>query len=317
MVNALTTDQLTRSFPHGGGIRDVSLCVPAGSIYGFLGPNGAGKTTTIRLLLGLLQPERGEIRIFGEHASRHSRAKLAALVESPSLYGHLSGRDNLEVTRRLLGVGRANIDHVLQRVGLTAAADQRAREYSLGMRQRLGLALSLLGNPKILILDEPSNGLDPGGIAQLRALLRSFVENDGLTIFMSSHLLSEVEQLASHVGVLSAGTLLFQGSMGQLRQRAQTKLRVQCDRAAAAASWLMQKFEQASLGQSEGRIQLLSHAEQASGEHVLITTSVNPALINRWLVQAGFEVSLLTVDTVSLEDLFFQLTGATDDKQQR
>jgi lantibiotic transport system ATP-binding protein len=315
MINAITTENLTRRFRHGGGIHDLALSVPAGSIYGFLGPNGAGKSTTIRLLLGLLRPERGEVRIFGETASRQSRAQVAALVESPSLYGHLSGRDNLEVTRRLLGVERSSIDEVLQRVGLQAAAEQRAREYSLGMRQRLGLALSLLGSPKILILDEPSNGLDPAGIAQLRVLLRSFVENDGLTIFMSSHLLSEVEQLASHVGVLGAGKLLFQGSMSELRLRAQARLRVRCDRAAAAITFLNQQFEQVSPFKVELIMQTLSNPEQPDCEQLLITTAVKPSVINRMLVEAGFAVNSLTVDTVSLEDLFFRLTGAINDVQ--
>jgi lantibiotic transport system ATP-binding protein len=304
MSDAISTTQLTRRFPQGGGIADLDLAVPVGSIYGFLGPNGAGKTTTIRLLLGLLRADRGEINFFAQRASRQSRAQIAALVESPSLYGHLTGRDNLEVTRRLLAVPRARIDQVLARVGLRDAADQRAREYSLGMRQRLGLALTLLGEPKILILDEPSNGLDPAGIAELRALLRSFVELDGLTIFMSSHLLSEVEQLATHVGVLGAGKLLFQGSMSALRQRATSILRVHCDRAEAATTFLLQTTSNANLSDS------LSIQPSTDSNQLLINTTIKPEVINRMLVQAGFEVSALRTDSASLEDLFFQLTGA-------
>ncbi len=305
MPFAITTDKLTRRFRQGGGVVDVDLAVPVGSIYGFLGPNGAGKTTTIRLLLGLLNAERGSIQFFDQPASRVSRAQIAALVESPSLYGHLTGRDNLEVTRRLLGISVNRIDQVLQRVGLLDAADQRAREYSLGMRQRLGLALTLLGAPRILILDEPSNGLDPSGIAELRALLRSFVDTDGMTILMSSHLLTEVELLATHVGVLSAGRMLFQGSMSALRQRAKATLRVTCNDAAAAAEYL-QSLQLADLSTEVAS----SAAAQACQDQLLINTTLGAAEINRLLVAAGFQVSALGTTATSLEDLFFELTRA-------
>jgi lantibiotic transport system ATP-binding protein len=282
--------------------------VPERCIYGFLGPNGAGKTTTIRLLLGLLKPQRGSVHFFGQATTQESRGLCAALIESPSLYGHLSGRDNLEVTRRLLGVKRQRVDDVMARVGLQDAANQKAREYSLGMRQRLGIALALLGEPRILILDEPSNGLDPAGIAELRMLLKSFVELDGLTVLMSSHLLSEVEQIATHVGVLGAGKLLFQGTMTQLRDRAASKLRIVCDRDRArdAAAHLQQYDVLITQGARGADVESLGATTELE-----LTTTLPAHVVNRMLVDAGFSVHALSNASASLEDLFFELTGAT------
>src|SRR5688572_28952888 len=201
---AIRTRGLARRFPGGFDVVDLDLNVPTGAIYGFLGPNGAGKTTTIRLLLSLLRPDAGEIALFGtplDGGRRDALRHVGALVESPSLFGHLSGRDNLEVTRRLLGAPRDRVDVVLRRVDLSDAAHRRVRDYSLGMRQRLAIALALLGEPRLLILDEPGNGLDPAGTVEMRALLRTLAD-DGVTVFVSSHLLSEMEQVATHVGVL-------------------------------------------------------------------------------------------------------------------
>lgn len=186
---AIETRALTRRFASGHGVQTLDLAVPAGSVYGFLGPNGAGKTTTIRLLLSLLHPDAGEIRLFGEPLTRQSRAPLrdvGSMVESPSLYPHLSGYENLEVTRRLLGLPAKRIDEVLHIVGLERDGHRRVRVYSLGMRQRLGIALALLGKPRLLVLDEPSNGLDPAGIIELRTLLQQMARELDITVFVSS-----------------------------------------------------------------------------------------------------------------------------------
>jgi lantibiotic transport system ATP-binding protein len=228
MSFAIQTESLTRQFSGQYGVRDLELAVPGGAIYGFVGPNGAGKTTTIRLLLNLLKPTNGAIRIFGQSLCRESLARIGALVESPSLYAHLSGRQNLEVTRILLDAPRIRIDEVLERVGLRDAGDRLVREYSLGMRQRLGLALALINRPKLLILDEPSNGLDPAGILELRQTMKSLSENDSVAIFVSSHLLSEVELIATHVGVIHEGRMCFQGSLDALKQSAISLLQIQC-----------------------------------------------------------------------------------------
>ena len=297
MTLAIRTQHLSRRFPGGHGVHDLALNVPSGAIYGFLGPNGAGKTTTIRLLLDLLRPDAGSIELFGQPLSRKKREALAlvgALVESPSLYGHLSGRENLEITRRLIDAPRTRIDESLARVDLRADADRRVRDYSLGMRQRLAIALALLGRPKLLILDEPGNGLDPAGILDLRLLLRTLTIEEGLTVFVSSHQLGEVEQIASHVGVLQAGRLRFEGRLEDLRARAQPRLLLACDPPRRALELLIAAGEQVVL-QEDGLLAV--HLDRR-----------NEAQINQWLVGHGIEVSYLARATVSLESLFFDLT---------
>jgi len=297
MSYAIQTFDLQRRFAGGFGVHSLNLHVPEGSVYGFLGPNGAGKTTTVRLLLGLLHPDRGRVELFGRRLSRDDRAVLArvgALVESPSLYPHLSGRQNLEVTRRLLDLPRPRIDEVLELTGLREAADRRVREYSLGMRQRLALASSLLPSPGLLILDEPGNGLDPAGILDMRRLLRELARQ-GITVFVSSHLLSEVELIAGYVGVLQAGRLCFEGPLEELRARARPRLQIRCDDPAQAAEALRRMGERISEVDAEGlKVHLGPRSEQE---------------INRLLVGCRIGVSHLAKEAVSLESLFFALTG--------
>ena len=292
---AIRTRGLSRLFPGGHGVRGLDLDVPAGSIYGFLGPNGAGKTTSIRLLLGLLHADAGSIELFGQalDGRREALRQIGALVESPSLYGHLSGRDNLEVSRRLLGAPTARIDWVLERVDLAGAADRRVRDYSLGMRQRLAIGLALLGNPRLLVLDEPSNGLDPAGIVDLRRLMRSFAD-EGITVFVSSHLLAEVEQIATHVGVLHAGRLRFQGHLGALRGRVRPRLRLRCEPTLRAAELLQRMGESPHL--------------EIDGSIVVELVRRDEAELNRALVEHGIAVSQLQREQPSLETLFFDLT---------
>lgn len=293
---AIQTSNLSKRFPGGSGVRSLCLNVPLGSVYGFLGPNGAGKTTTVRMLLDLLRPDEGQISLLGAPLSRQQReplAKVGALVESPSLYPHLTGRQNLEVTRRLLNLPAARIDVVLDQVGLRACAERRVREYSLGMRQRLALALSLLPAPRLLILDEPTNGLDPAGIVDMRRLLRDLAAQ-GVTVFVSSHLLSEIELVANHVGVLQAGQLRFEGTLEQLRARSRPKLQIRCDDPVQAAYTLAQAGERVSEIDAEGlKVHLQSRSEQD---------------INRLLVSQRIGVSHLARETASLESLFFALT---------
>ncbi|KGM57544.1 bacitracin ABC transporter ATP-binding protein [Lysobacter arseniciresistens ZS79] len=297
MTLAIQTTHLRRGFPGGQGVFDLNLAVPAGIVYGFLGPNGAGKTTTIRLLLGLLRPDGGVIRLHGQTLDRGNRRVLegvGALVDSPSLYPHLSGRQNLEVTRRLLGCPRARIDEVLAITGIARAAARRVREYSLGMRQRLAIALALLGRPRLLILDEPANGLDPAGILDMRRLLRRLAVEHGICVFVSSHQLGEVEQVASHVGVLHGGRLRFQGSIAELHARYSPVVRLHCDDPARAVAVLqaagedVNHVEPGALG-----VRLRARAE---------------AELNRMLVEAGIAVSHLALQRPSLESLFFELT---------
>lgn len=299
--NAIETRTLTKRFPGGHGVHGLDLTVPAGAIYGFLGPNGAGKTTTIRLLLSLLRPDAGTVALCGEPVTPLARAGLrhvGALVESPSLYPHLSGTDNLEVTRRLLALPAARIAEVLSLVELAGDAGRLVREYSLGMRQRLALALALLPEPRLLILDEPANGLDPAGIQDLRTLLRRLVAERRLTVFLSSHLLAEIELVATHVGVLREGRLQFEGTLDELRQRSRPKLRIVCSEPERAANLLIGLGEDAP--------------ERHADALVLVPRSSTPAEINRRLVEAGLAVGELSSIAPSLESLFFDLTGKAE-----
>lgn len=201
-------------------VDDLRLKVPSGSIYGFLGPNGAGKTTTLKLILGLIQAQHGEIFLFGKKLSEHRvecLRRIGSLIESPSIYGHLTAQENLRVWKPLYGCTESRIGEVLSQVGLAHTNNKKANQFSLGMKQRLAIAASLLNSPDLLILDEPTNGLDPQGIIEMRALLRRLNEDHGVTIIVSSHLLSEVEKLVTHLGIIHQGKLRFQGTWSELK----------------------------------------------------------------------------------------------------
>lgn len=202
-------------------LSNVHLKVPEGTIYGFLGPNGAGKTTTLRLLLGLLKNQQGDIRIFGKNISNDRLAILkdvGSLIESPSLYGHLSARENLLVWQTIYQCEKARIDEVLQLVGLSETGKKKVSKFSLGMKQRLSIGVALLHSPKLLVLDEPTNGLDPQGIIEMRELLRNLNRQEKITIVVSSHLLSEIEKLVTHLGIIYKGELQFQGTLDDLKK---------------------------------------------------------------------------------------------------
>ena len=215
--HAVVTLGLTKRFDKRLAVDGLDLRIPAGSITGFVGPNGAGKTTTIRMLLGLIRPSAGRGTVLG-HPLGHSRAylpRVGALIEGPTFYPALSGRENLMVLARLGGIQPRRIDTVLERVGLGSRGLDPFRTYSLGMRQRLGIGAALLPGPELLVLDEPTNGLDPHGIAEIRAMLRSFAD-DGMTVFVSSHLLAEIQQICEHLVVIETGRLIFQGGVKEL-----------------------------------------------------------------------------------------------------
>ncbi|MCX6269695.1 MAG: ATP-binding cassette domain-containing protein [Bacteroidetes bacterium] len=215
----IQTNQLNFSFGRRAVLHDISLRVPEKCIYGFLGPNGAGKTTTIKCLLGLYQVTQGKVQIFGKELNKNRLEILSRtgnMVEEPSLYGHLSAWDNLDIARRLRGTPVHRIDETLHLVGLSQDSHRPARQFSSGMKQRLALGIALLSEPELLILDEPINGLDPGGIQEIRNLLQHLHQDMGVTIFISSHILSEIEKLCSHVAVIHKGKLIFQGEMEAL-----------------------------------------------------------------------------------------------------
>jgi ABC-2 type transport system ATP-binding protein len=225
----LETSGLHHRFGNHDVLSGIDLQVPAGSIYGFLGPNGAGKTTTLRLILGLLKTQRGEIRVFGK-SLQHDRIEVlknvGSMIESPSLYDHLTAAENLRVLQLVHRCPASRIAEVLEMVGLADTGKKRAREFSLGMRQRLSIAAALLHRPSLIILDEPTNGLDPSGIIEIRNLLTELNQRHGCTILVSSHLLSEIDRVATHVGILGKGRLLFQGTIDELRRCRQEVLSV-------------------------------------------------------------------------------------------
>ena len=219
----VTTEQLTKKYKSFVAVDNVSLHIRKGSIYGFLGPNGAGKSTTMKMLLGLTSPSRGTFTIDGKQfpGDRISILKeIGSFIESPSFYANLTGKENLEIIRRILGLPKSAVDDALDLVGLSEFGDRLAKKYSLGMKQRLGLAGALLGRPPILILDEPTNGLDPSGIHEIRNLIKSLPDLYDCTVLISSHMLSEIELMADDIGILNHGRLLFEGSLAELRKYA-------------------------------------------------------------------------------------------------
>ena len=223
MNNIVTTEHLTKKYKSFIAVNDVSLHIRKGSIYGFLGPNGAGKSTTMKMLLGLTAPTKGVFTIDGKQFPTDRipiLKEIGSFIESPSFYANLTGRENLDIIRRILELPKSAVDDALELVGLSEFGDRLAKKYSLGMKQRLGLAGALLGRPPILILDEPTNGLDPSGIHEIRNLIKSLPDLYDCTILISSHMLSEIELIADDIGILNHGHLLFEGSLDELRQNA-------------------------------------------------------------------------------------------------
>jgi len=237
----ISTEGLTFNFGNQTVVKSLSLQVPEGSIYGFLGPNGAGKTTTIKLLMNLLKTQQGSIRIFEKDLQSNRieiLSQIGSLIEQPAIYLHMSGKENLLNRALLLQIPEERVDEMLKLVHLTDAAHKKAGQYSLGMKQRLGIALALLPDPKLLILDEPTNGLDPNGIIEIRELLIRLVTKHQKTVFISSHLLGEIERMATHVGIINHGELLFQGSINELQTLSQPLVQIEAENTVDAANFL-------------------------------------------------------------------------------
>ena len=304
---AIETRNLRRRFGPTVAVDGVSLSVPRGCVYGFMGRNGAGKTTTLKMLLGLVRPDSGAIRIAGRDAlaDRLGAARcMGALLEAHGFYAHLSGRENLDLTRSLLGLRPTELDRVLEIVGLTPDAGRRVGGYSLGMRQRLGIARALLGSPEVLILDEPTNGLDPDGIADMRDFLRTLPARANATVLLSSHLLGEVEQVADRVGILHQGRLVLQDDLATVRAGQAPRLRLGCDDPDRARTVIL------GLGLTPG-----SDSERitfAPGADVRETART----LNRALVEAGIGVHELTPEARSLEAIYRDITTLSPLAQQ-
>jgi ABC-2 type transport system ATP-binding protein len=296
----IQTQQVDFAFGRQQILCNVNLEVPAGSIYGFLGPNGAGKTTTLRLLLGLLKKQQGQITLFGQSLQTHRIAilrRLGSLIEQPSLYLHLTGKENLEVFRLTYRVEKQRIGEVLQLVDLQDAAHKKVKNYSLGMKQRLAIAIALLHDPELLILDEPTNGLDPNGIIDTRKLIRQLNQQHGKTILVSSHLLSEVEKMATHVGIINKGKLLFQGSLSQLQQLKSQQSAIE--------------IEVSDTHKAAQVVQSLFPVKEVNGSRLVIEYESRDrlALLNKTLVQHEVDVYQLAVTQNDLENLFIQITA--------
>lgn len=288
MTDALEIRGLTKRFGKAPpAVDDLSISVPRRSVYGFLGANGAGKTTTLKLVLGLLRPDAGSISLFGDSPAK-TRSSIGSLIETPSLYDHLTGQENLDITRILLGLPRSEIARVLEVVGLTGAARRRVGGYSLGMRQRLAIARALLGSPRLLILDEPANGLDPDGIRDMRALLRQLPEAGDVTLIVSSHLLSEVELVATHVGLIHRGRLLLQAPLAELSDGDAVEVLAR-DLAAAGRV----------LAQAGMRVD-----ETANAAAPLLVRGGAPEQVARLLVESGNGVSHLARRRNALEQIY-------------
>lgn len=223
MEYIITTEKLTKKYKNFTSVNKVSLHIKKGSIYGFLGPNGAGKSTTMKMLLGLTTPTSGSFQIDGKQFPNDRLTilkRIGSFIEAPSFYANLTGRENLDIIRRILGLPQNAVEDALDLVGLSQFGDRLAKKYSLGMKQRLGLAGALLGRPPILILDEPTNGLDPSGIHEIRNLIKSLPTFYDCTVLISSHMLSEIELIADDIGILNHGRMLFEGSLDDLKQTA-------------------------------------------------------------------------------------------------
>jgi ABC-2 type transport system ATP-binding protein len=291
MELVIETESLTKRYGETTAVEALGLRVRRGEVYGFLGPNGAGKTTTLRMLLGLVRPTAGSASVLGAPAGERL-ARIGSMVEAPAFYPYLSGRDNLRVLAGHAGVARERIDVVLDEVRLLDRAGDRVSGYSLGMKQRLGVAAALLKDPELLILDEPTNGLDPAGMAEMRSLIRSLGQGER-TVVLSSHLMGEVEQISDRVGVIRSGRLVAEGTVDELR--GQTGLRVRAQPQEQALE-LLTAFE---------------GVEHVAREDGALAVTADPALaadLNRTLVSAGIAVSELTTQRSSLEDVFFALT---------
>ena len=298
-MNIVETRGLCKQYGQAMRVKQLNLSVPEGAVYGFLGPNGAGKSTTLKMVLGLARPTAGEITVFGKPVNSRNRIailkQVGSLIESPSYYGHLTGEENLRIVQTLRGAPERDIKEVLSIVRLDGQKGKQVAHYSLGMKQRLGLAAALLGFPKLLILDEPTNGLDPAGIQEMRELICSLPGQFGMTVLVSSHLLSEIDQMADHVGIIREGELVFQDTLAALHARSRHHLALRTTDNGQAARLLGESKIPCTLEDGYLILPLLTDADAAK--------------LSRFL--AAHRVDLLRMEErqKSLEDIFLELTG--------
>lgn len=300
-MTIVETRNLTFSFTGGELVlNDLHLNVEQGSIYGFLGPNGAGKTTTLRLMLGLLKKQAGTISIFGK-PFKNNRVEIlknvGSLIESPSLYGHLTAVENLTLLQKIYGCPKERIQDILILVGLNNTGNKKANQFSLGMKQRLSVAIALLHEPSLLILDEPSNGLDPNGTIEIRELLKNLNHDRGVTIIISSHLLSEIERLVTHIGIINKGKMMFEGTLDALKSKQQQSISIVFETSDHTKT--VQIIEENNLqpGVKNGKIVIPAVAKETI------------ARINQQLVENGIEVYEMSVMKNDLEAIFIDIVN--------
>ena len=298
-MNIVETRGLCKQYGQAMRVKQLNLSVPEGAVYGFLGPNGAGKSTTLKMVLGLAKPTAGEITVFGKHVNPHNRIailkQVGSLIESPSYYGHLTGEENLRIVQTLRGAPEKDIREVLSIVRLDGQKGKQVAHYSLGMKQRLGLAAALLGFPKLLILDEPTNGLDPAGIQEMRELICSLPGQFGMTVVVSSHLLSEIDQMADHVAIIREGELVFQDTLEALHGRSRHHLALRTTNNAVARAVLQEKSVPCQ--EEEGYLILPILSDELAAQ------------LTRLLAEHRLGVIRLEERQKSLEDIFLELTG--------
>lgn len=298
-MNIIETNDLCKQYGNALRVAHLDLDVPEGSVYGFLGPNGAGKSTTLKMILGLVRPTAGDIRVLGKKMDGGNRLavlrQVGSLIESPSYYGHLTGEENLRIVQTLRGVPEKNIREVLQIVRLDGQRGKKLAHYSLCMKQRLGLAAALLGYPKLLILDEPTNGLDPAGIQEMRELICSLPERFGMTVVVSSHLLSEIDQMADHVAIIREGELVFQDTLEALHGRSRHHLALRTTNNAVARAVLQERSVPCQ--EEEGYLILPILSDELAAQ------------LTRLLAERHLGVIRLEERQKSLEDIFLELTG--------
>jgi ABC-2 type transport system ATP-binding protein len=300
-MSALSVDGLTRRFGDLVAVNDLTFDVPTGGVVGFVGPNGSGKSTTIRMLLGLITPSGGTGTVLGEPIEHPERfaGRVGALIESPAFVGGLSGRDNLRSLAALRGLPRVRVDEVLELVGLAGREGDKASTYSLGMKQRLGLAAALLPDPELLVLDEPTNGLDPAGIVEIRELLKSWASG-GRTVVVSSHLLGEIQAIVDNLVVIRFGELMYAGSLEGLMAKA-------AERVVAAPELASDMSRLVDVVEAQG------WTCQVSGDELLINVPAHrSAEVGRVATAAGLTLRMLNPEADTLETVFLRLTGATD-----
>ena len=297
----LETRNLVHSFSDDEVVlKGISLRVESGSIYGFLGPNGAGKTTTLRLILGLLKKQEGSIEIFGKDFGKHrveSLGRIGSLIESPSIYSHLTAEENLRLLQKVYRCPRSRIGEVLELVGLADTGSKKAGNFSLGMKQRLSIAIALLNSPSLLVLDEPTNGLDPNGMIEIRELLRKLNREHGITILISSHLLSEIDRLVSHIGIINKGQMMFQGTLDELKEKQQQSVSVVFETSDSSRTRDVLQAMQLDPVCTNGRCELPALPRETIAD------------INRQLVMNGIDVYEVSVVKNDLERIFIDLVS--------